>query len=32
LPGGAGGGGYTHIMESVGRPAYGDVIAIFSIR
>jgi alcohol dehydrogenase (cytochrome c) len=30
--GGAGGGGYTKIMDTIGRPAYGGVIAIFAIR
>jgi hypothetical protein len=29
--GGAGGGGYTKIMEGLGRPAYGGVIAIFAL-
>ena len=29
--GGAGGGGYTRIMETLGRPAYGGVIAIFAL-
>jgi alcohol dehydrogenase (cytochrome c) len=28
--GGAGGGGYAEIMETIGRPAYGGVIAIFA--
>jgi len=30
--GGAGGGGYTKIMDTISRPAYGGVIAIFAIR
>jgi PQQ-dependent dehydrogenase (methanol/ethanol family) len=30
--GGGGGGGYVRIMERIGRPAYGSVIAIFAIR
>lgn len=30
--GGAGGGGYTKIMDTIGRPAYGGVIAIFANR
>jgi alcohol dehydrogenase (cytochrome c) len=29
--GGAGGGGYTKIMDDLGRPAYGGVIAIFAL-
>lgn len=29
--GGAGGGGYTRIMDTLGRPAYGAVIAIFAL-
>jgi len=29
--GGAGGGGYTKIMDTIGRPAYGSVIAIFAL-
>ncbi|HEX4027128.1 MAG TPA: PQQ-binding-like beta-propeller repeat protein [Rhizomicrobium sp.] len=29
--GGAGGGGYTKIMNDLGRPAYGGVIAIFAV-
>lgn len=29
--GGAGGGGYTAIMDRIGRPAYGSVIAIFAL-
>ena len=30
--GGGGRGGYVRIMERIGRPAYGGVIAIFAIR
>ena len=29
--GGAGGGGYTRIMDTLGRPAYGGVIAILAL-
>ena len=29
--GGAGGGGYVGIMDAIGRPAYGGVIAIFAL-
>jgi alcohol dehydrogenase (cytochrome c) len=29
--GGAGGNGYTKIMDDIGRPAYGGVIAIFAL-